>query len=190
MTENQNIEWKETWRDEYLKWICGFANAQGGKIYIGMNDKGEVTGVQDSKKLLEDIPNKVRDILGIIADVNLLEKDGKDYVEICVYPNSYPVNYKGEYHYRSGSTKQQLKGQTLNQFLMQKTGITWDSIPVEGVTIRELRNDSLNLIDNGRLKRAAILLFHHNPEKWIPGAYVKIGYFESDAELRYQDEIH
>ena len=219
MTENQNIEWKETWRDEYLKWICGFANAQGGIIYIGMNDKGKVTGVQNSKKLLEDIPNKARDILGIIADVNLREKDGKDYIEICVHPNSYPVNYKGEYHYRSGSTKQQLKGQTLNQFLMQKTGITWDSIPVEGVTIRELRNDSfdifreqallskrinekdvastkkhlldsLNLIDNGRLKRAAILLFHHNPEKWIPGAYVKIGYFESDAELRYQDEIH
>lgn len=50
--------------------------------------------------------------------------------------------------------------------------------------------DSLNLLENGLLKRAAILLFHHNPEKWIPGAYVKIGYFESDSELRYQDEIH
>ena len=34
MAESQNIEWKESWRDEYLKWICGFANAQGGKIYI------------------------------------------------------------------------------------------------------------------------------------------------------------
>ena len=50
--------------------------------------------------------------------------------------------------------------------------------------------DSLNLLENSHLKRAAILLFHHNPEKWIPGAYIKIGYFESDSELRYQDEIH
>jgi ATP-dependent DNA helicase RecG len=32
--ENQNIEWKESWRDEYLKWICGFANAQGGCQFI------------------------------------------------------------------------------------------------------------------------------------------------------------
>ena len=32
--ENQNIEYKETWRDEYLKWICGFANAQGGKAKL------------------------------------------------------------------------------------------------------------------------------------------------------------
>jgi len=28
--ENQTVEWKETWKDEYLKWICGFANANGG----------------------------------------------------------------------------------------------------------------------------------------------------------------
>ncbi len=219
MAESQNVEWKESWHDEYLKWICGFANAQGGKIYIGTDDDGTVIGVQNSKKLLEDIPNKVRDILGIIVDVNLLAEDGKDYIEICVKPNSYPVNYKGEYHYRSGSTRQQLKGQALNQFLMQKTGITWDSVPVQSVTIQDFRNDSfdifreqavlskrmdnkdidatneqlldsLNLLENGQFKRAAILLFHHNPEKWIPGAYVKIGYFESDAELRYQDEIH
>ena len=110
MAESQNIEWKESWRDEYLKWICGFANAQGGKIYIGSHDDGTVIGVQDSKKLLEDIPNKVRDVLGIIVDVNLLTEDGKDYIEICVNSNSYPVNYKGEYHYRSVSTKAAVKG--------------------------------------------------------------------------------
>ena len=43
--ENQSIEYKESWRDEYVKWLCGFANAQGGKLYIGINDKGEVCGV-------------------------------------------------------------------------------------------------------------------------------------------------
>jgi ATP-dependent DNA helicase RecG len=145
VAESQNIEWKESWRDEYLKWICGFANAQGGKIYIGTNDKGNVIGIQDSKKLLEDIPNKVRDVLGILVDVNLLEKDGRDYIEICVNANSYPVNYKGEYHYRSGSTKQQLKGQALNQFLLQKTGITWDSVPVRDIIVQDLRNDSFDI---------------------------------------------
>ena len=45
MAESQNIEWKESWRDEYLKWICGFANAQGGKIYIGTRDDGTVIGL-------------------------------------------------------------------------------------------------------------------------------------------------
>ena len=40
-------------------------NAQGGKIYIGKNDEGTVVGVKDAKKLLEDIPNKIQNKLGI-----------------------------------------------------------------------------------------------------------------------------
>ena len=109
MPESQNIEYKTIWKDEYLKWICGFANAQGGSIFIGVNDKKEVVGVDDVKKLMEDIPNKVRDILGIVVDVNLYNEEGKDYLEIVVEPYPYPVSYKGQYHYRSGSTKQELK---------------------------------------------------------------------------------
>lgn len=61
-TESQNIEFKESWRDEYLKCICGFANAQGGMLYIGIKDNGEVCGVPDTKKLMKDIPNKVREL--------------------------------------------------------------------------------------------------------------------------------
>ncbi|WP_296322085.1 helix-turn-helix domain-containing protein, partial [uncultured Treponema sp.] len=38
--ESQNIEYKKTWRDEYLKWICAFANTEGGKLYIGIDDNG------------------------------------------------------------------------------------------------------------------------------------------------------
>ena len=45
--ESQNIEYKETWNDKYLEWICGFANAQGGKIFLGVNDAHEVVGVHD-----------------------------------------------------------------------------------------------------------------------------------------------
>jgi predicted HTH transcriptional regulator len=30
MAESQEIEYKESWRDEYFKTVCGFANAQGG----------------------------------------------------------------------------------------------------------------------------------------------------------------
>ena len=101
MSEDQNIEWKETWRDDYLKWICGFANAKGGIIYIGKNDNGEVVGVVNSQKLMQDIPNKVKDILGIIVDVNLHETKEGEYIQIAVDPQSFPVNYKGQYHYRS-----------------------------------------------------------------------------------------
>lgn len=57
-----------------MKWICGFANAQGGKIYIGVDDDGNVCGVKDIKSLMEDIPNKIVNTLGIVADVNKKKK--------------------------------------------------------------------------------------------------------------------
>ena len=69
--EPPNVEWKSSWRDEYLKWICGFANAQGGVLEIGRNDCGEVVGVSDVLRLLEEIPNKAQSLLGIVVDVDL-----------------------------------------------------------------------------------------------------------------------
>ena len=71
MTESQDIEWKESWRDEYIKWLCGFANAEGGVLIVGRDDAGRDIGINNARELLELIPNKVRDLLGIIVDVNL-----------------------------------------------------------------------------------------------------------------------
>ena len=180
MSESQLIEYKESWRDEYLKWICAsfacqnsfsktltglrrFANGQGGVLYIGKRDDGSVCGVADSKQLLQ--------------------------------------------------------GSALTNFLLRKTGKNWDSVPLENVNVEDLDKESfdifhreairsgrmskddlklsnqdllekLNLLDGTLLKRAAVLLFHRNPEKWITGSFVKIGFFETDADLRYQDEVH
>lgn len=218
MAESQNIEYKELWRDEYLKWICGFANARGGCIYIGMGDDGKVVGIPNSKKLLEDLPNKIRDTMGIIVDVNLLEKDGLSYIEIIIKPSTYPVSYRGEYHYRSGSTKQQLRGSALTEFLVRKTGYRWDAVPVDNVTVSDLDIESfdifrkeavrtermtkrdvecsneellekLGLTTDGKLKRAAVLLFYRNPHRLFTGCYVKIGKFGVGSDLQYQDVI-
>ncbi|MDR2691180.1 MAG: ATP-binding protein, partial [Dysgonamonadaceae bacterium] len=53
MPEQQVIEYKSIWDDKYLKWICGFANAQGGTLVIGKDDEGNIVGVKNSKRLLE-----------------------------------------------------------------------------------------------------------------------------------------
>lgn len=219
MSESQSTEYKSIWRDEYLKWICGFANANGGTIFIGKDDRGKVLGITDAKKLLEEIPNKVRDVLGILVDVNLYETKEGDYLEIIVEPYPNAVNYKGQYHYRSGSTKQELKGVALDKFLLQKKGKHWDGAPIPNVLAEDLKQETfelfkkrgirsqrlseesltdtneqllenLKLKEGKYLKRAALLLFHPDPEKFITGTYIKIGFFENDADLIFQDEIH
>jgi len=46
--ECQNVEYKSTWHDKYLEWICGFANAQGAVMYFGVNDDHEVVGLKEA----------------------------------------------------------------------------------------------------------------------------------------------
>ena len=126
MIEHQRVEWKTLWRDDYLKWISGFANAEGGVLVIGRNDKGEVVGLPDARKLLVDLPNKIRDVLGILARVNLLEEDGREFLEIVIDPYPNPISCRGEYFLRTGSTNQLLKGAALDSILLRKHGRHWD----------------------------------------------------------------
>ena len=60
MVENQSIELKENWKDEYLELIVGFANANGGKLLIGYNQNSDVIGLSNTKKLQNDILTKIK----------------------------------------------------------------------------------------------------------------------------------
>ena len=95
MPEAQNVEYKQNWHDDYLKWIVGFANANGGTIYIGKDDRGKVVGLQDYKKLLEDLPNKVWDKLGVMVEVNLRKEGELYYIEIQTPRYAIPISLRG-----------------------------------------------------------------------------------------------
>lgn len=218
MSERQNIEWKQSWHDDYLKWICGFANAIGGVIYIGKDDNGNVVHVENYQKLMEDIPNKVRNLMGIICDINLLEEGTKKHIEIKVNPYSVPVSLRGRYYYRSGSVKSELTGIELNEFLLKKAGQTWDEVIEGRATLDDIDEssitqfvedskekgrmpdttglntlqilDKLRLVEKGKLKRGAIILFGKEPARFYPNITVKIGRFGKDStDLRFMEVI-
>lgn len=219
MPEQQSIEYKQSWHDEYLKWVCGFANASGGTIFIGKDDDGATVGVADYKKLMDDLPNKIRDVLGIMAEVNLHEDNGSYFIEIVVPPYSVPISLRGSYYYRSGSTKQELNGNALMEFLLRKSGKTWDDVvepraelsDIDEKTVERFKSDAakagrlpaddgdlplgefldkLRLTENGQLKRAAVVLFGKDPGRFYPNQIVKIGRFgSSDDDLKFQEVV-
>jgi ATP-dependent DNA helicase RecG len=218
MSEQQNIEYKQSWHDDYLKWVCGFANAIGGVIFIGKDDKGNVVHLKDYAKLLEDIPNKIRDVMGIICDVQLHDEQGKKYISIQVNPYSVAVSLRGRYYYRSGSVKMELTGVELNEFLLKKAGNTWDDVVEEGATIKDIDENSiakfieesreqgrmpeikglstfqilekLQLTKGHKLKRAAIILFGKDPNMFYPNIQVKIGRFGKDStDLKFHEIV-
>lgn len=218
MIEKQNIECKQSWHEDHLKWVCGFANAIGGKIYIGKDDDGNVVGVDNIKILMESIPQKVKNLLGIVCDINALEDNGKEYIEIVVQPYSVPVSLRGRYYYRSGSVKTELTGIELNEFLLKKAGKTWDDVIVDEAVIEDIEDlsiarflndanksdrmpasnslnnqellEKLRLIENGKIKRGLLILFGKDPNKFYPNVAVQIGRFgKDDADLLFQEQI-
>lgn len=211
--ESQTVEYKQSWRNDCLKAVSSFANSEGGKLIIGLDDRGKPSGLKNIKKLLEDIPNTIRNKLGIIPS---LELDKQNMIKITVVPSSVPISFNGKYYLRSGSTVQELQGKELADFLLKKMGGTWDVIVEKKSNLKEIDANyiekfknyavdripsivketnnttllsKLKLIDNGDLKRAAILLFGNNPQDFYLQSVVRIGKFLSDTEIQTTDIV-
>ncbi len=214
MRENQKIELKESWKDEYLKTLCAFANTDGGVLYLGVSDNGTPTGLENLKYLLEALPNKIKDLLNIIPSIKVEEKNGKEIIKIEIFPSDFPVSYKGRYYIRVGATTQELDGSELTKMIMKKQNLSWDSLPsdtrikeIDEETFLKFRkmaknrlaiseNDSiekilenLELLKDGKLTNAGLLLFGKNPQKYCTNAYSRVGRFKTQTEILDTIEI-
>ena len=211
------VAWKTSWCDDCLKYICGFANAHGGVLEVGRNNRGRLVEVTDVLRLLEEIPQQVQSLLGIDVDVNLKSEQDTEYLEIVVSPCPCTISFKGDFHYRSQSIRDVAQGAMLNWFWARKYGRTWDAVPMPGMGLKDLDSRAietfrrlgaaskrwpkeiaaeseagvvkkLGLSLGGHLKRAAVLLFHSAPERIMSGAYIEMRRFRG-AELLFEDVI-
>lgn len=211
--ESESVEYKKLWRSDFLKVISAFANGDGGVLRIGLSDSGKPVGLQDTKKLLEDIPNSIKNKLGVIVSVTLEEIEGKQTIRIAVPSSEAPVSWGGSFYVRSGSTVQELTGSILARFLMRKLHCTWEEEIEEEVdlnlstidTFRRLAAervpsvsmetdenallDKLNLLKDGSMTRAAVLLFGKEPQRVHQQAVLKIGKFLSETDIQSTDII-
>lgn len=210
LQESQIVEFKESWRDEYLKTVCAFANTNGGTFYIGINDKGEVVGIDNIKKLMEDLPNKVMNAFVVTVDIQAKEENGKPYIQMTVSKSNIALSYHGKFYTRSGSTTQELKGGALQRLLLKTNNLSWDEVPIseadfEDIDVAVVRKfikqateynrlpsgidsdniqqlfHNLKLINKkGELTRAAVLLFGKNPTRFFSSSIFKIGRFKGE----------
>lgn len=216
--ESQTTEYKEQWHDKYLSYISGFANAQGGTLYLGINDAGEIVGVSDVRYLLENLPNKAVQATGVIPEIEILNNNGKDYIAIRVKPSVQPVSCNGKFYMRSGSTLQELNGSALTDFLMRQTHTTWDMHIEPEATIDDIDPEAVDYFVNfaidakrldesakhesmehilrnlklinkqGQLTFAALMLFGKDIEEYCHSASFRIGRFGSSQADLYFDD--
>lgn len=95
--ESENIELKLITNDKVIKTIIAFANSDGGKLYIGVDDNGKPVGVKDSDKEVLKIKDKVKD--DIEPDLTMFVKyktlliDDKEIIEVDVKKGTNPPYY-------------------------------------------------------------------------------------------------
>ena len=156
---------------------------------------------------MDDLPNKIKNGLGIVCEVNLHKENSQDFIEIVVEPFSDPISYKGKFYLRSGSTNQLLNGTSLKQFLMKGLNNVWEEVAVSNVSMDDIdlnaieyfrekaivagrlpyldENTSAEIIlrkldlinKNGEFTRAGLILFGNKPSSTEMTAYIKIGKF-------------
>ena len=206
--ESHSVEFKRYWRDEYLKILCAFANSNGGVLWLGVKNDGTFIGLENVDKLLEELPNKIRNKLSITPTVMLEGTMDKKVIKIEISPSDIPVSYNGKFYVRSGSTTQELQDFELLKFIMRRQGLSWDAMPSD-VDAEEIDKETvdkfvemaksrlsiskadsakrilenLELIKNGKLTNAAVLLFTKEPQRYFLNSFVRVGRFKTPIEI-------
>lgn len=213
MREDLHTEFKREWKNEYLRNIAAFANTDGGVLHIGIDDDGNVFGVNALEKNLKQIPDDIQNGLGIVPAVDHYVKDGKDCISITVKKSSDPIFYGSKLWVKSGSTTRALSGHELKDKILQSSNLSWTDLTVDNVDISDLSKDAVlfflkaskkvspdvkeisdseveNVLSNlgvidaeGRISRSAAILFCPEPSKYVLDAYLKIGEFDDRGEL-------
>ena len=212
LQESETLEFKRQWTTRALEDLAAFANTQGGTLLIGVRDDGEVVGVKADDRELQRIANLIASQLGITPSIRIVEMEEHPVIKVQVEPAHGIVSYGGRYLRRMGTTNRDFPPDELARHFLERSGRTWDGLPSEWsldeADTAALANFSrlawaklphlnpedpeqtlqnLNLVSNGKLKNAGVLLFGKHPQRLFPQAQIRIGIFRGSEILDSHD---
>ncbi len=207
--ETETIEFKESPADAFFKALSAFANSKGGTVFLGIDEKAGIVGVDLSADFLTDLTNRIVDKLSLYPDVETIDVQGKRVLAVKIIRPGFPVSFHGRYYERIGNTTREMSTQKLQALLLGKS--PWDSITGD-FPFDEIDQDTVNLfarlatdarrltdlslkdiarhilekleyISDGKLTNAAILLFGKNPQKHFINHCVRVGRFKTETNI-------
>ncbi|USS41049.1 helix-turn-helix domain-containing protein [Thermococcus aggregans] len=210
--ESETLEFKRELNDSVYKTLSAFANTDGGILLLGVGDDGNIYGFSGD---LDSLARSIRHNLGINPSIKAEEIGGKKVIIIEVSKSPVPISFRGRYYKRVGAQTVEMGWEDLQRFFLQKSGVTWDSLPssatlkdLDEETIRKFvhmaRNrlpyinenedvesilDKLGLLEDGKITNAALLLFGKEPQRYYIQAKVRIGRFKDPITIIDDKEI-
>jgi ATP-dependent DNA helicase RecG len=189
MIETQNIEFKSGFNDDVIETLVAFANTKGGKVLVGVNNKGiQIKSFTVGQESLQEWINeiKTKTLPSIIPNAEVIEYKGVEVVEFSVqeFPVK-PVACRGRYFKRVKNSNHQLTPIEIADLNLQTLQVSWDSYPATDVSIDDIDlakvlkftnkvNETgrfrltgtpeedlkkLKLMNGGKVSNAALLLF-------------------------------
>ena len=91
ISESETVEFKTSFNIETVETLVAFANAKGGKVYIGVNDNGKPVKIQLGKESVQQWTNEIKSKTepSIIPDVETVEIEGNNIVIFSI--TEFPV---------------------------------------------------------------------------------------------------
>lgn len=150
--ESETIELKEIYTSDLKKEIVAFANTNGGTIYIGVQDNGEIVGLDNADFVMQQISNSLRDSIrpdvSMFTNIELLQEANKFFIKLTVSQGTkkpYYLSDKGlkptGVYVRSGTTSAPASEDAIRMMIKMTDG---DSYETNRSLVQELTFNILN----------------------------------------------
>ena len=150
--ESETVELKELYTSDLKKEIIAFANTNGGTIYIGVQDSGEIIGLDNADFVMQQISNSLRDSIrpdvSMFTNIELMKEDSKFFIKLTVSQGTkkpYCLSDKGlkptGVYIRSGTTSAPASEDAIRMMIKMTDG---DSFEENRSLIQELSFNTLN----------------------------------------------
>lgn len=206
--ENQQLEFKKSFDKKALIAINAMANAKGGVVLIGVDDRGRIIGVDLTKESIQQWINEIKQktepqIIPLFETISI-DKQNVVLITVDEYPIK-PIALQGRYYQRHSNSNHLLSLAKISELHLQSLQTSWDSYEYPGKTFGDLSESKienfigeinatgrftssrdksvvlqkLSLINNTKPTIASILLFASVPDRH----HIRIGRFKSASTI-------
>lgn len=130
MRETRIIEFKETITNTFLKTVSAFSNYDGGKIFFGIDDDGNVKGLADVKQSCLDIENKINDSISPQPDYTLEIQNNDKTITLTVKSGAQkPYLYKSKAYKRNDTATIEVDTLEFSRLILEGQNIRFEELP-------------------------------------------------------------
>jgi ATP-dependent DNA helicase RecG len=206
--EGQFIEFKEKLDKTLAKEIVAFANASGGRIFLGITDNGKIIGIDADNRLKSQIQDIARNCDPSIA-IEITHADRVVIINVNEGINK-PYSCSNGFFMRIGANSQKLKRDEILSFAIKSGRVRFDEQICESFDWHDFDNDkfsyylklarisevlerdeilfNLNLLTKTGLTNAGVLLFAKEPYKYIKSSKIRCVHFRGHKRIDILDK--